>query len=136
MNLNGGVYAALRRYKPRNIQWEYKAKNLTIKCQPECTETFLRSPQILASSGNHMQVRIAMPDQIVGMLTVLWGFSTWKGKPVATLEDVYVKPEAAARYQDHLAEARPLRGGVDGVPVRHFRIKLPRGVEPLLQEPH
>lgn len=40
-----------------------------------------------------MQFLVAETDRIVGMLTVLWGYSTWKGKPVATLEDVYVRPD-------------------------------------------
>lgn len=40
-----------------------------------------------------MQFLVAETDEIVGMLTVLWGYSTWKGKPVASLEDVYVRPE-------------------------------------------
>lgn len=33
-----------------------------------------------------------MDNGLAGMLTLIWGFSTWKGKPVAMIEDMYVRP--------------------------------------------
>jgi len=41
---------------------------------------------------DRMQFIVAETDQIVGMLSVIHGYSTWKGKPIVTIEDLYVRP--------------------------------------------
>jgi ribosomal protein S18 acetylase RimI-like enzyme len=56
-------------------------------------EEFLSMVRTVMAMPERMQFLVAETDHIVGMLTIIHGYSTWKGKPIVTIEDVYVRTD-------------------------------------------